>query len=111
MNYVYARVEDAADTLRICARTPLHRAFATHLQRVASALRDLEWVLSGDSATGSEEIAVKACLEPHAVLEQLLGEARAIKCALEEEIGTLERSTTLRGGVGTGADVPHMPEA
>ncbi|WP_407059078.1 hypothetical protein ACKZDW_13285 [Ralstonia syzygii subsp. celebesensis] len=111
LDYVYMRVEDTADTLRVCAKTPLHRAFSTHLSLVAKALRDVEWVLSGDSAAGSEEAAVNACLPQHAVLEQLLGEARAAKAALEQEISALERRTTLHSGVGPGTDAPHMPEA
>lgn len=60
LDYVYIRVAEAADTVERRATTPLHRAFSAHLRQVAEALREMEWVLSGDSAEGSETIL--ACL-------------------------------------------------
>lgn len=86
LNYVYSRVSDAAFDVSAKSQTPLHRAFAAHLLRVSHALHDLEWVLSDDSAPGSEVAAIEACLGQHALLEQLIKEAREAQAALSAEL-------------------------
>ena len=62
LNYVYQRVEEAADEVRDNATTELHRQFADHLRLVAKALHDFEWVLSADYGEGDEVAAIKAVL-------------------------------------------------
>lgn len=76
LDYVYARVEDAAMNVASRAQTPLHRAFAMHLHKVAKALRDLEWMLSCDTAEGSEIEAIRAALPEGAELECATARAR-----------------------------------
>jgi len=76
MNYLYRRVEDAADDIE-AGREPWERyeddneprdvdpkrlAFAAHLRLVAEALRAIEWVDSGDCVPGDEHDAIDACL-------------------------------------------------
>lgn len=72
MDYLYCRVEEA----RIAPTTSLRRAFIAHLKLVAKALRDIEYVDSGDCAAGTEEDAIFACLTPEAELDQIVQEAR-----------------------------------
>lgn len=62
LDYVYLKVQDVADSLKSKERTPAQRAFAKHLDLVAEALRDIEWVLSGDYGKGDEEEAIKKVL-------------------------------------------------
>jgi len=67
MEYLYQRVRDVLfDT-----STPERKAFAKHLQLVAKALHDIEWVDSGDYGLGDENDAIRACLGGGAVLEAL----------------------------------------
>ena len=61
LNYVYSSVEEAGYTLSK-SLDPLHRAFGNHLLIVATALHDIDWVLSGDYANGDEEESIKAVL-------------------------------------------------
>ena len=62
LDYVYHKVQDAADTLSDKNRTPLQRAFSAHLRKVAIALYEVEMVLSGDAGAGADELAIKAVL-------------------------------------------------
>jgi hypothetical protein len=84
----YACHEMAEIGRRVSARaqTPLHRAFATHLDLVATALHDLEWMLSGDIGEGAEVDAIKACIGEHAEFQQLIVEARMTAATLDEAI-------------------------
>ena len=78
LNYAYHKVEEAADSIRARSNTPLHRAFAQHLLLVAYAMRDIEWVFSGDRAPGEEAETIKLCLAPGIELEQALHETHEI---------------------------------
>lgn len=69
LNYVYGKVDLAADTIEDSAETPLHRAFAAHLRKVAKALHDLEWVWSSDYGPGDEIEAIRAVLGEGAEIE------------------------------------------
>ena len=77
LDYVYRFVRDAADSIRAdCCRVPDDvdghpmdpnrkrrlLAFASHLELVASALHDVEWVMSGDTSPGDELAAIDAAL-------------------------------------------------
>lgn len=62
MDYLYYKVEEVAHDLQNKNRTPLQRAFGEHLEKVAEALHDVEWVWSGDYGTGDDEDAIKAVL-------------------------------------------------
>jgi len=62
MDYVYRRVEDAF--IRECEHpeaNALRAAFRAHLELVAKALHDIEWVDSYDWGPGDECAAIRAC--------------------------------------------------
>jgi hypothetical protein len=94
----YACHEMAEIGRRVSARaqTPLHRAFATHLEAVALALHDLEWMLSGDIGEGAEVDAIKACIGANAEFQQLIVEARQAGEALANALLQAEITDRLR---------------
>ena len=61
MEYLYLKVGDAADNLRL-SNIPVRRAFGKHLKLVARALHDIEWVDSADCIEGDEVPAIVAAL-------------------------------------------------
>ena len=83
LDYAYEKVNNAVDAIRRHAETPLHYAFAKHLEKVSAALHDLEWTLSGDYGEGREIPAIEACISPTAVLEHCTGEAKLAIANLE----------------------------
>lgn len=83
LDYVYVKVEDAANDVASRAETPEHRAFAAHLQKVAKALKALEWMWSCDTSRGSEREAVMACIAPSDVLAEAVRNAERAKAELE----------------------------
>lgn len=83
MNYLYSKLEyDATFSLD----TPERRAFAKHLQLVAKALHDIEWVDSGDYGPGDDEEAIRACLGEGRVLEAAIEAAEKALRVLQDEI-------------------------
>lgn len=94
-DYVYRRIEEAAREV-VCRHphSPLHVAFATHLQAVAVAMHDLERVDSFDSSEGSEVAAMTAVLggpggvdrarldAVQVTLRRLMGEVETIRRGL-----------------------------
>ena len=69
-NYLFERVEEAAEIMRknnkgIRARQvhELREAFASHLSDVASAMKAVEWVDSGDFGQGDEVSAILRVLD------------------------------------------------
>lgn len=46
--YLYCKIDDAANTIAKRRDTPLRRAFAAHLRLVSDAMREIEWVDSCD---------------------------------------------------------------
>jgi hypothetical protein len=59
--YAFHHVEDVADRLRE-SEDPLRRAFAKHLDLVARAMHDVEWVDSHDYGPGDDENALRGAL-------------------------------------------------
>jgi hypothetical protein len=59
MGFLYLRI---AAGLQFARNTPERRAFAEHLEKIAKALHDIEWVDSGDWVKGRENAAIQACL-------------------------------------------------
>lgn len=86
LDYVYLRVEAAAQDIRARAKNARHRAFAAHLHKVSKALRDLEWVWSGDSLEGHEEEAIDAVVTPADILGAAMFRAEAALRDLTEAI-------------------------
>ena len=87
MNYLYSRLEYEAT---FSTNTPERMAFKRHLVKVAKALHDIEWVDSGDSGPGDESAAIRACLQPDAVLFTLVEQAKDVMAALRVEIDKVE---------------------
>ena len=86
LDYVYGRVDDAAQSILSRSRNPLHLAFAKHLIKVSKALHDLEWVYSGDCSEPDEEDAIRAVLHPSAEIESAKEEAEIALLNLEQAI-------------------------
>lgn len=83
LDYFFGRVTDVASDIRSRGRdNPLHVAFADHLDKVAKALHDLEWVWSFDYSKGDEEEAIRAVIDPASELEAATAMARAVHEAL-----------------------------
>ena len=63
LDYVYRKVEEAADKIRENPEaTTLHKAFAAHLDLVAEALRSLEREQSGDFGPGDADGHIRAVI-------------------------------------------------
>lgn len=92
-NYAYSRVEDVADALR---RSPdsLRRAFATHLELVAKAMHDIEWVDSHNYVPGDEDEAIRAALGANADAAQMAELAADLRRLIEEAEAVLARAGT-----------------
>ena len=77
--YAYVRLEnDFLYEFERRADTPERKAFLTLLRKVAKAMRDIEWVDSGDCSPGNENDAIRAALGEHwkkACLDELISEA------------------------------------
>lgn len=91
MDYLYSRVQ-CADFRE---DTPLRRAFRAHLNLVAKALHDIEWVDSGDYGPGDEEAAIRACLPPGA---ELAAATQAARDALRDLEDAIKRAGTQEAG-------------
>lgn len=90
LDYVYIRVEDAGTEILRSSKDPLHVAFAKHLMKVAKALHDVEWVLSGDSSEGDEVNAIRSVLIPEDVLESTLEEINKSLSNLRKELNKVD---------------------
>jgi hypothetical protein len=60
-DYIHFQVEEVAERLLII-EDQIRQDFGQHLKLVAKALRDIEWVDSGDSSRGDEIPAIEAVL-------------------------------------------------
>ena len=65
-DYLCYKIADAAKQLQLNTQTPERRAFGKHLELVAEAMHDIEWVDSSDKGPGDENAAIKAVLGEHA---------------------------------------------
>lgn len=65
MDYAFARVRTARELFE--HDTLERKAFADHLDKVAKALHDIEWVDSGDYGPGDENEAIRACIGEEAI--------------------------------------------
>lgn len=76
LDYLYSRVDDAASTIRSRCDGPQYRAFADHLEKVAKALHDIEWWMSGDYGEEQARASLAAIIGPREVLDAALDYAR-----------------------------------
>jgi len=89
-DYAYLQVDDIVDRLET-SKDPLRRALGEALRPFIAALRDIEWVDSGDYSRGREHDAIRAALgegaEERAVADTLaeaLTRAEALTAQLRE---------------------------
>lgn len=77
LDYFYSRVRDIAETIAAyqSPALPEHLAFAKHLNLVADALHDLEWMWSGDNAPGDEMPAIHKVISKADVLGAAVSQA------------------------------------
>lgn len=92
LDYAYNRVEEIAGNVASRATTPLHRAFAGHLMKVAKALHDLEWVWSSDFGKGDEEEAIRAVVSQADVLDTAVERAKVVLEELKTEVKNAEET-------------------
>ena len=67
MNHLYSKLQQADFEVN----TPARAAFAKHLELVAKALHDIEWVDSGDYGPGDEYDAIADCLRSAGAAQKL----------------------------------------
>lgn len=83
MNYLYLKLETDAVFRQ---DTPERKAFAKHLEKVAKALHDIEWVDSFDYGPGDDSDAIRACLAPGMVLSAAIDAAHEAAKELRKEL-------------------------
>jgi hypothetical protein len=84
MDYFYLKVEWIINDF--AKNTPERSAFAKHLLKISKALKDIEWVDSGDSAPGSESASIRVCLQEQDILSAAIEEAEHTIENLQNEI-------------------------
>ncbi len=72
MSYLHFRVREA----EFLENTLLRKAFREHLNLVADAMHDIEWVDSGDCSPGTEEEAIRKCLSNISITKQVVKELK-----------------------------------
>ena len=87
MNYLCYRVAEAEFSTHTIER----QAFKKHLQKIASAMKEIEWVDSGDTSPGNENAAIRDCLTQTAILEAAIELAVSSKETLEQQIDIAKR--------------------
>lgn len=86
MNYLYSQLEDA----KFRENTPGRIALRLHLDKLAKALKAVEWNDSGDGDDDEDDF-IRDCLAPGIVLAATIGEARSVLKALKHEIEIAEK--------------------
>ena len=85
MQYLYQRLDWEAT---FAENTPERVAFRKHLNLVAKALHDIEWVDSGDCVRGDDVEAIMACITKSDVL---VAERERLEEAIKEAQDVLTR--------------------
>lgn len=98
LDHVYARVNDASLEISSRSNKPIHRAFAAHLWKVAEALHDIEWVMSGDYAEGRDHEAIKAVISSASILDASISLAEKALADLNEALAEAKRVAAKEGG-------------
>jgi len=88
MDYFYSRVEDVAYNLR--ATTVGRRALKKHLEKLALALKAVEWNDSGDGDDQEAEL-IRACVGPSRVLDTAVEDAQECIRTLQQEIENVKQ--------------------
>ena len=85
-DYAYLKVNDFVGNLRSVHNSPLRKAFADHLELVAKAMHDIEWVDSGDYGKGDEEESIRKCISKDSELKAAISMAESVMKLLENTI-------------------------
>jgi hypothetical protein len=94
LDYAHQRLDDIIAAVERRAKTPLHRAFAKHLDKVSKALHDLEWIYSDNYGDGDEVAAIKACISPSALLDETIRAAEQAVVDLQAAIAEAKKGDT-----------------
>lgn len=84
--YAYRHVREMAESLRGKEINPLRKAFSEHLERVAEAMRVVEWVDSCDYVRGDEDAPIRAVIAPGADIAAAIEMAERAGKALADAI-------------------------
>ena len=79
-DYVCYRIQDAADRL-CCCGVPERQALGKHMQKIAHAMHEIEWVDSADSSHPADSKAIAAVFDDlcHAkVMDETLTEIKRL---------------------------------
>ena len=87
MDYLYQKLQYA----KFAKDTPERLAFAKHLQLVAKAMHDIEWVDSGDCGPGDENESIRKCLNKTDVLEATIETAKVVLNAITTELERVQK--------------------
>lgn len=71
LDYAYCKINIIADALEIHTKTPEYAALYQHLLKLSNVLKEVEWVLSGDSDFGKDEKMIVDLLGNQAILDVL----------------------------------------
>lgn len=85
-DYAYLKVQDFIGNLRSLHNSPIRKAFADHLELVAKAMHDIEWVDSGDYGKGDEEESIRKCISKDSELKSAIDMAEKMVKILEDTI-------------------------
>lgn len=79
--YAYLKVLDFVDTMKQWDRkhSALRQRFADHLEKVAEAMKAVEWTDSGDSSEESAEKAIKAVLAEAKNAEEVIAFSKSLR--------------------------------
>jgi hypothetical protein len=91
LDYACYKVENAAGSIRSMSQDPLHIAFAAHLDKVAKALHDIEWLFSCDYGKGDEVAAIKEVVSKAEVIELCTAQAELALKNLKEVLDDLPK--------------------
>ena len=87
MDYLYQKLQYAS----FRETTPERQAFKKHLQLVAKAMHDIEWVDSGDYGPGDDSESIRKCLNETDVLEATIETAKVVLNALTAELERVQK--------------------
>jgi len=90
-DYAFIKFDETADQLSRRAQTPLRKAFVKHLRKVAQAMRDIEWVDSGDLAEGEETDSIRKCLQNTDEASVIVTESKELYKQLHNVYGKRKR--------------------
>jgi hypothetical protein len=96
LDYAFSAVDSAVHEIRSRSSSPLHLAFARHLDEVSKALRALEWEFSCDIGAGEADDHIRAVLSEGAELEESILRADEAKKSLEAAIRTVSAAQAIQ---------------